>query len=105
MRVGVDYPKIGKGYPWIMQLVLPSLFNLRRYSGSRSRRTLLVRTAASLPASRNPIIRCMDGRVWITESRGNDVILEAGDKYVGGREKIVVEALEDSVIEISPSIR
>lgn len=60
------------------------------------------RNILSVPASDDRRIRCVEGVVWITgiETRG-DVILRPGRNLLSGRERIVIEALEDSIIEIS----
>lgn len=45
----------------------------------------------------------MEGTVWITGiEEGGDVILRKGRNILGGRRRVVIEALEDSVIELVP---
>jgi len=60
------------------------------------------RKVITVPAREDQRIRCVEGVVWITdlESRG-DVILRKGTKVLGSRKGIVIEALEDSIIEIT----
>ena len=89
-----------------MQLVLPPISLLRRFSGrsrlSGPRRALPVRSVFSFSTGCETIVRCVKGRVWITDGQAGDVVLPRGGKFTGPNgSKIVIEALEDSVVEIS----
>lgn len=89
-----------------MQLVLPSISLLRRFNEGRERlhfgrRRLPARTAVGFSLASETVIRCLKGQVWITDGRAGDVILSAGENFVAPkRAKIVVEALEKSLVEI-----
>jgi len=88
-----------------MQLVLPSISNFRRISGGfRSRtgqRLLPVRTVLGYRSGNETIVRCLKGRIWITDGRAGDFILFPGEKFTGGGgSKIVIEALEESVVDV-----
>ena len=61
------------------------------------------RKVLSVPSCDEMSIRCVEGTVWITgiEGRG-DLILRKGRNILGGHQRVVIEALEDSVIELVP---
>jgi hypothetical protein len=61
------------------------------------------RKVLSVPSCDEMSIRCVEGTVWITGiGEGGDVILRKGRNILGGRRRVVIEALEDSVIELVP---
>lgn len=53
------------------------------------------------------LITCLRGRVWITQHKDlGDYVLEAGDVFlVTLPGSVVVQALEESSVEISPSLK
>ena len=57
--------------------------------------------------SRWRAIFCRRGEVWITQERDfQDYVLKAGEVFiVTQRGSVVVEALEDAAIQITPSLR
>jgi hypothetical protein len=53
------------------------------------------------------LITCLSGRVWITQHKDlQDYMLEAGDMFlVTLPGSVVVQAMEESSVEISPSLK
>ena len=89
-----------------MQLVLAPISLLRRPGEGRprpllGRRKLSVRTTLGFSTESETVIRCLKGKLWITDGRTGDVILPEGGNFIGTKGAvIVVEALEESVVEI-----
>ena len=53
------------------------------------------------------LITCLSGRVWVTQHRDlRDYVLEAGDMFlVTLAGSVVMQALEEASLEISPSLK
>ena len=53
------------------------------------------------------MIVCREGTIWITQERDwRDYVLEPGDVFVVTRRgQVLIEALEDALVDITPSLR
>lgn len=50
------------------------------------------------------MIHCLQGRIWVTELRGEDIVLEEGATYQISGGEVVIQALRDaSVLVCKPS--
>ena len=80
---------------------------LRSQRGEEPRAVEVLRLEAGTVRSFDPahacLVRALSGGVWVTQA-GNpfDVILAPGERFVAARRgKIVVQALEDSVVRMA----
>lgn len=106
----VDTGFSGRDYGPDMQTVLPWIFNFRRtretpgkISGMTAggRRKLASRETLAVSPRTSGRIRCISGRVWITDGNGGEAVLGSGESFpVHARRSVVAEALEASVIEM-----
>ena len=77
-------------------------FSRRKGAGFLKREKLGRREVLSFPPGESQRIRCVEGVLWITGSEEReDVILRTGSRVLAGRNALVIEALEDSVVEIT----
>lgn len=79
----------------------------QRASQEKSRNLLMGRNAlACFTAEPGTKIVVESGEVWVTEeSNREDLVLGAGDEhFFTGRRKIVLEALEQSLVKIQPQV-
>jgi uncharacterized protein with PhoU and TrkA domain len=53
------------------------------------------------------MVICREGRVWITQKRDwRDYVLERGDVFIITRRgQVLIEALEEATVEITPSLK
>lgn len=74
----------------------------RKGAGLPKREKLGRRKVLSFPPGESQRIRCLQGVLWVTGSEEReDMILRTGSRVLAGRNALVVEALEDSVVEIT----
>lgn len=94
-----------------MQTILPATPVTKWLTGCRSKtRVLPCRQSYELPSRRaltislsaSTVLRCVRGRLWITrDGSREDIILTAGEFHeIHGENRVVVEALEASLLEI-----